>query len=100
MEDVLKKALNLGLGTLLLTKEKVEDVVGELVKKGEVGHEEAEKLVSDLIEKGEKGKEEIEAKLEKIVKTVTAKLDFPTRKEFSELKSEIERLKENLEKKD
>ncbi len=100
MEDVLKKAFSLGVGALLITKEKVEDIVSELVKKGEVGQEEGKKLVSELIEKGEESKREIEARLEKIVESITAKLDFPTRKELSELKSEIERLKEKLDKKE
>ncbi|TWU38190.1 hypothetical protein S225a_02370 [Candidatus Brocadiaceae bacterium S225] len=41
---------------------------------------------------------EVEVKIEKIVKSVTEKLDFPTRKELNEIKSEIELLKEKLNK--
>lgn len=99
MKEILEKAVNLGLGALLLTKEKVEDVVGELVKKGEVGEEESKKLISDLLEKGEKGKKEIEAKLKRIVEDITAELDLPLRKELDELRSEIQRLKKKLDKK-
>ena len=99
MKEILEKAVNLGLGALLLTKEKVEDVVSELVKKGEVGEEDGKKLISDLLEKGEKGKKEIEAKLKRIAEDITAELDLPLRKELDELKSEIQRLKEKLDKK-
>ncbi len=98
MQELLKKALSLGLGAMLVSKDKVEDVVNELVKKGELGKEEGKTLVSELIEKGEAGVNELEVMIEKIVKSVTEKLSLPTRKEFNELKSEIEELKERVNK--
>ena len=98
--SVLKDLVNLGLGALVVTREKVEEVVNELVKKGEVGQEEGKKLVEELIEKGKKSKKELEAQIEKIVKGATEKLDLPTRKELNGLKSEIEQLKEKLNKKE
>ena len=94
--SVFKGLLNLGLGALVMTKEKAEEVVSELVKKGEVGQKESKKLIGELIEKGEKSKKEIEAQIEKIVKGVTKKLDIPTRKELRELKVKIEQLKKKL----
>ena len=98
MQDLLKKALSLGLGALLVSKDKIEDVVNELVKKGELGQEEGKNLVNELIGKGEASMNEIEVKIEKIVKSVTEKLDLPTRKELNEIKSEIEQIKEKLNK--
>jgi polyhydroxyalkanoate synthesis regulator phasin len=41
---------------------------------------------------------EVEVKIEKMVKSVTEKLDLPTRKELNEIKSEIEQIKEKLNK--
>ena len=78
------------------TKEKAEEVVNELVKKGEIGQDEGKKLVDDLLKKGEEGKKEIEATVEKTVKNLIEKADISTRKELNELKSEIEQLKEKL----
>ncbi len=98
MQDLLKKALSLGLGALLVSKDKIEDVVNELVKKGELGQEEGKNLVNELVEKGEASMNELEVKIEKIVKNVTEKLNLPTRKELNEIKSEIEQLKEKLNK--
>ncbi len=96
--SVLKDFVNLGLGALVMTKEKAEEVVSELVKKGEVGQEEGKELINELIEKGEKGKKEIEDKIEKMVKNVIEKLDLSAKKEIEELKSEIEKLKKKLNK--
>ena len=96
--SILKDLVNLGLGALVMTREKAEDVVNELVKKGEVGQDEGKKLVDDLIKKGEEGKKEIEAAIEKTVKHVIEKVDIPTRQEVNNLKSEIEQLREKLKK--
>ena len=96
MQDLFKKALSLGLGAMLVSKDKVEEVVNELVKRGELGREEGKTLVSELIKKGEAGVNEVEGIIEKIVKGVMEKLNLPTRKELNELKSEIEELKEKL----
>jgi polyhydroxyalkanoate synthesis regulator phasin len=98
MQDLLKKALSLGLGALLVSKDKIEDVVNELVKKGELGQEEGKNLVNELLEKGEASMNELEVKIEKVVKSVTEKLNLPTRKELDEIKSEIEQLKGKLNK--
>ena len=99
MQDYLKRAVSLGLGALLVTREKVEEVVNELVKKGEVGQEEGKKLISKLIEKGEKNKKKVEAQIGGIAKGVAEKLNIPTRKELNELKSEIKQLRKKLNKK-
>ncbi len=99
MQDVLKKVFNLGLGAIVITKEKAEEVVKELVRKGEVGEEESRKLVNKLIEKGQESRKEMQTQIEKTVKGVIEKLDISTRSELEGLKSEIERLKENLGKK-
>ena len=96
--SVLKDVVNLGLGALVMTKEKAEEVVNELVKKGEVGQDEGKELINDLIKRGEKSKKEIEEQIEKTVKNVVEKLDISTKKEIEELKSEIEELKNKLSK--
>ena len=98
MQDFLRKVFNLGLGLFSTTKEKVEEIVKELVKKGEVSQEEGKKLVNELLEKGEKSRKELEAQIEKIVKGAIERLDLPSRKELNDLKSEIEQLKEKLNK--
>ncbi|MBT9159610.1 MAG: phasin family protein [Dehalococcoidia bacterium] len=94
MQDLLQKGFSLGLGILVTTKEKVEEVVGELVKKGDISTEEGKKLVSELIEKGETSRKELEVQMGRIVQNILTKLDLPTRKELNELKAEIEQLKE------
>ena len=98
--SILKDLVNLGLGAVVMTKEKAEEVAKELVKKGEVSQDEGKKLIDDLIKKGEESKKEIEDTIEKNVKNLIEKIDMPTRQEMNSLKSEIKQLKETLSKKE
>lgn len=91
-----KDLFNLGLGTVIMTKEKAEEVVKELVKKGEVGKEEGKGMVAELIKKGKKSKKELENQIEQTVKGVVGKLNIATRKEIEELKKEIKQLKKKI----
>ncbi len=94
--STLKNLFNLGLGTLITTKEKAEEVVDELIKKGEVGQEEGKELVDELIKKGEKTKKELEKQIKKITEEVLEKVNIGTRKEIEELKAEIKQLKKKI----
>jgi polyhydroxyalkanoate synthesis regulator phasin len=44
MEDTLKNLLYQGLGVAVITKEKIEKVVAEMVEKGKVTQEEGKKV--------------------------------------------------------
>lgn len=89
MDETIKKAVNLGLGAFVYTKERLEAMVNELVEKGEVGKEEGKELLNKLIEKGEAAGKDIESSVKKFLD----ELELPSRREFEELKSEVEKLK-------
>lgn len=60
MADLFETTVNFGLGLFEYTREKVEALVEEMVKKGEVHHKDAQGLVADLIKKGDSQRTEIE----------------------------------------
>jgi len=49
--DIINKVINLGLGAVLLTKENIEEVIDEMVKKGEIKKDEAKAQVNELLKK-------------------------------------------------
>ena len=59
MSDILEKTVNLGLGLLLYSREKVEEMVEELVSKGEVAKKDARQFATDLVQRGEEQREEL-----------------------------------------
>lgn len=59
MTNAFEKSVNLGLGLLLYSREKVEELVEELVSKGEVSKKDARQFAGDIVRRGEEQREEL-----------------------------------------
>jgi polyhydroxyalkanoate synthesis regulator phasin len=91
MSNMMEKSINLGLGLFVYSREKIEEMVEELVKKGEVARKDAHEVARELIQKGEEQKKE----LKKLIKdqvadvlnemNVAKKDDIPTEDEISRI---------------
>lgn len=57
MRDVLNKAVSLGIGLAVASKEQVEKIVDELVKKGEMSRPESLAFVDEWLKKGEESRQ-------------------------------------------
>ena len=93
MDQLLKKLVLSGIGVLALTQEKIEEVVEELAKKGEIAWGEKEGLLAELIEKGKKQREEIERKIKKKVEEVISQVNIATKEDIERLEKKIDELK-------
>ncbi len=96
MKDLIKKGLALGLGLAVASKEQIEKVVDELVKKGEVSAAESKDLVEELVKKGEDEQKELKQKVRGYLRELLNELGIPTKDDLRGLESRIERL-ENKE---
>ncbi|MBD3246072.1 MAG: polyhydroxyalkanoate synthesis regulator [Candidatus Omnitrophica bacterium] len=92
--EMMKKALGLGLGMLVLTREKAEEVVQELVKKGKIAENEGSGLIDELVRKGEQQQEEVEEKIAGMVEATVKKLNLATKDDIAGLKAELRALRE------
>lgn len=52
MKDLIERAVLMGVGAVSVTKDTVESLVDEFVKRGELTREEGEKLVAEAAERG------------------------------------------------
>lgn len=59
MLNSFEKSINLGLGLLVYSREKVEELVEELVSKGEVAKKDARQFAGELVKRGEEQREEL-----------------------------------------
>ncbi|MEW5920216.1 MAG: hypothetical protein AB1796_04530 [Bacillota bacterium] len=59
MLNPLEKSIDLGLGLLMYSREKVEELVEELVSKGEVAKKDARQFAAELVQRGEEQREEL-----------------------------------------
>jgi len=92
MKDLLKKGLALGLGLAVASKEQIEKVVDELVKKGEISAAESKELVEELVKKGEQEQEELKNKVRAYLREFLSELDVPSKSDLKNLESRIEKL--------
>jgi polyhydroxyalkanoate synthesis regulator phasin len=98
--DIINKVINLGFGALIVTKENVEELIDEMVKKGEIKKDEAKAQVNELLKKVSSSKQEIVSMIEKIVENVLHKLDIPTRNELQQMQKKLEEIIKRLESKE
>ncbi|NUO09383.1 MAG: phasin family protein [Candidatus Brocadia sp.] len=95
--DILNKVINLGFGALIVTKENIEELIDEMVKKGEIKKDEARAQVNELFKKVSSSKQEIVSMIEKIVENALHKLDIPTRNELQQMQKKLEEIIKRLE---
>lgn len=108
LESFTKKVLLGGVGLATLTQEKAEQLVNELVKKGEVEEKDKSRVVGQVISKLEKGSKEFKHIVEGLVQDAASKdKDEPKteqeilaekEQEIAELKKQIKELTKEVEK--
>ncbi|MEK5450286.1 phasin family protein [Paenibacillus sp. FSL R7-0331] len=89
MSDLFKKAISLGVGLTIVSKEKVEKAVDELVKRGELAPSESKALVDRLVERGEEERGAFKTTVQEQVQKVLKELKVPVQSDIAELEARI-----------
>ncbi len=92
MKDLLKNVVYAGIGAAFLTRDKIEEVRGELVNKGKLTKDEGKEFVDDLIKKSESAKDHLELWLTRQVEDRVKQLNLATTDEVADLRRKIEEL--------
>lgn len=88
MSNSFEKSISLGLGLLIYSREKLEELVEELVSKGEVTKKDARRFAGELVQRGEEQREELKKLVQSEVKKVLDQVNL-ARKEDLVTKDEI-----------
>ena len=72
MEELWRKAKLFGMGVLDFTKEKVDAMVEDMVKRGEISESETPQAVAELMEKAKSEQEAFMDKLQAVVEKVVS----------------------------
>lgn len=97
MLEYLKKIGLLGIGIAALTREKAEEIVDELVKKGELSSDEGKELVKDLLKKSEDQRKDLAKRIDSEVKKALKGIVVPG-SDIQKLEKRIEKLEAGLKK--
>lgn len=96
MSDLFKKAISLGVGLTIVSKEKVEKAVDELVKRGELAPSESKALVDRLVERGEEERGAFKTAVQEQVQRVLKELKVPVQSDIAELEARIATLERRV----
>ncbi len=99
MIDLLKKGLFLGLGLFEEGREKIEELVDDLISAGAVANEERAAFVDKYMAKLKEQEQHIVAKINAEVQKAIERLGLPTKADFERLSRQVEELKQKLEQK-
>ncbi len=67
MKDILQKAWYFGLGVFDFTREKVENLVQEMVQRGEISQQESPAAVKQLLDKAQEAQVAVTEKIKELV---------------------------------
>ena len=97
MLEEIRKALQTGLGAVILTKEKAEEISRKMVKEAKLSKEDANTLKQELLSSGERQWKEMEQSLSAALKKAVRKLDMGKSSELQEIREKVENLEKRVE---
>ena len=89
IRDIVNKTFSLGIGAAITSKEQIEKLVDDLVKKGEVTQAESKSMVDDLLKKGDEARAEFEQQINLKVKQRLAEMNLATKEDIERLENRI-----------
>ena len=90
MSDLLRKAISLGVGLAVASKEKIEQYADEMVTRGELGKNESKEFVKQMVAKGEEQRGQMKTMVQDQVRRVLEELDVATKRDVKKLEERLE----------
>lgn len=86
---MLKELLHVGLGSVVVVKEKIEEELKILQDKGKINTSDAKSFLESVTKKGEEEDEKLKQKIKDMLKEAIEELGVATKKDIEELKSKL-----------
>ena len=96
MIELIKKSLMAGVGAAVVTKDKIEESLGEFVREGKVTAEDARKMAEKVAAEGRKEFHDACEQLGTKLRSVTAEADEQTRDQVTALTKRLQDLEARL----
>ncbi|MEM7672972.1 MAG: hypothetical protein AAF212_06490 [Verrucomicrobiota bacterium] len=98
MIDLVKKTMMAGVGLAVVTKDKVEESLEELVARGKISQEEASNLSSKIVEDGKAQAEKAKTELEGLFTSMLQRANLDTKDQYEALEARVTDLEGRLNK--
>jgi polyhydroxyalkanoate synthesis regulator phasin len=111
MFEIMKKSLLAGIGAIAMTEDKIQELIDEVVKKGEISEQEGKSLVKELQNVMEEQREKVTQMIDEQINNVLkelhlvskndiADLEQNLRKDFSKVEKRLAKLEKQLKEKE
>jgi polyhydroxyalkanoate synthesis regulator phasin len=97
IRELLEQSVLMGLGAVSLTRETAQNLVDEMVKRGQAQREEASEMVEQLIKRGEKERNALRRLIREEVQEVLKELQLPTHADMKAIEKKLDALLQKLE---
>ncbi len=94
--DILKKLTLASIGAINLTREKIEEIFDEMVKRGEMTSDEKSDAIKSFVEKSTDGAEKMKEKMEDFAGRFAEKFSSMFNDRFGDLSEKIEELSKKI----
>lgn len=100
MKEVLiiffKELLYAGIGFATMTKEKAEEVVTELIKKGELSADEGKDVLNSVLDRAQEERNKMMVKLQEQTEKIISSMDLVKKDELEAVKLKVEELEKQI----
>lgn len=96
MEEIWRKAMLFGMGVLDFTKEKIEDLVEEMIRRGEVSQSEKGQAVEELMQKAQTEQEALFNKIRVLIQQAISQMGLAKASDLSALEKRVAALEEKV----
>ena len=97
MQDFWRKALSFGFGVWDFTKEKVEKLVGEMVRRGEISQQESPEAVEQIMTKAKEAQQVLFAKVKELTGKAISEMKLVRAQDLEALEKRVASLEKEIE---
>jgi polyhydroxyalkanoate synthesis regulator phasin len=95
---MVRNSLYFGIGAISLTRERVEELVGDLIKKGEMSSKEGKRFSEEVTDSIDRARKEIDERVRRRTRKAAEALNLVTRDELVKIDRKVSRLRSDLRK--
>jgi polyhydroxyalkanoate synthesis regulator phasin len=96
MKEILQKAWHFGLGVFDFTREKVESLVAEMVRRGEISEKESPEAVKEILDRAKEAQSALMDKVKELVNKALAEARPAKAADLEALEKRVAALEEEI----
>ncbi|MCS7209643.1 MAG: phasin family protein [Fimbriimonadales bacterium] len=97
IRELLEQGMLMGLGAVSLTRETAQNLVDEMVKRGQAQREEASEMVEQLLKRGEKERNALRKLIREEIQEVLRELQLPTHADIKAIERKLDAILQRLQ---